>query len=212
MSDWKQGLHDLLGQVARKDEQAFTRLYEGLHHTAIGMILAEVGGLDEYEAESIYSQAMYKIWCKAGTYQGRLERQDLDATAWAWIRVTILHTAQDVSRVLRRRNMAEILESEMVSDEEIEEGQDPSPIDELSMTDVSPQERPADSPALRAETREGLAEFMAALDERERKIICLLSEGRPHGEVAALVGISPSRLSQIVSTLREKAGLMVQSH
>ncbi|HEX9012224.1 MAG TPA: hypothetical protein VF813_01865, partial [Anaerolineaceae bacterium] len=77
MSDWKQGLHDLLGQVARKDEQAFTRLYEALHHTAIGMILAEVGGLDEYEAESIYSQAMYKIWCKAGTYQGRLERQDL---------------------------------------------------------------------------------------------------------------------------------------
>jgi RNA polymerase sigma factor (sigma-70 family) len=212
MNEWKKGLHDLLTRVACKDEQAFTQLFEVLHHTAIGMIIAEVGGLNESEAESIYGQAMFKVWRKAGTFEGRNNHPDTDATAWAWLRTTILHTALDTSRGIRRREMAEILESEMIIEGDEIEGQDSSPIDELSAQDVSPQERASDNPAKLTETREGLQEYLASLEDRERLIFTLLAEGRAHGDVAAHLGISASRLSQIVSALREKANRMVLSH
>lgn len=206
MNDWKRGLHELLTRVALRDEEAFTRLFESLHRTAIATILSDVGGLDEDDAEVIYNQAMLKVWRKAGTYQGRENRQDPDTTAWAWIRTTVLHTALDRSRKLRRRAMAEIMESEMDSPEELEEAQDLSPIDQLSSDDIAPQERRPESPALLAETHEGLVAFLHSLEPRDLLIFRLLAEGHPQGEVAARLGISPSRLSQIVHALREKAG------
>lgn len=210
MSDWKRGLHDLLVRVALHDEDAFARMYEVLYRTAIATILAEIGGIDEADAESIYCQAMYKIWRKAGSYQGREERQDPDTTAWAWIRTTIVRTALDVSRSLRKKDMAELLESEMINEAEQDEGQDSSPIDQLSASDVAVGERMQDSPAKLTEAREGLHEFLGSLEERDKLIFRLLAEGHPQGEVAQRLGISASRLSQIVHALRDKAEVFFQ--
>jgi RNA polymerase sigma factor (sigma-70 family) len=209
MNDWKLGLHDLLSRVGQRDEQAFTWLYESLRQTSVAMILAEVGGLDEDEAEAVYNRAMLKIWMKASTYQGRPEHTP-DITAWAWIRTTILHTALDVSRGLRKREMAEILESEMLAESEQEETQDLSPIDQLSSADVSPADRAIDSPADLTETREGLKEFLRQLDERDRLIFQLLAQGLPQNEVAVRLGVSAPRMSQIVHSLRARAERMIR--
>ena len=210
MNDWRRGLQDLLNRVAQRDEQAFTWMYEVLHQTAVATILAEVGGLDEYEAEAIYNRSMLKVWQKASTYQGR-PLHDPDATAWAWIRTVILHTALDISRGLRKRVMAEVVELEMRMLPSQEEMQDLSPIDQLSSEDVAPAERSVDSPAALSETREGLIEFFGELNPRERLIFRLLAEGRSQAEVAAHLGISAARLSQVVRSMRQRAEQLVRS-
>lgn len=211
MSEYRRGLHDLLCRVGHSDEAAFVQIYETVHLIAIRTILGEFSNIDEFEAEAIYNQAMYKIWKRANTYEGR-SNNDPDITAWTWIRVTIVHTAQDASRVIRRREDAEILEAEMTTDEQRgSSSTELSAIDRLSISDIAPADQPLTSPAVLVEGREGLVEFIQSLDERERLIFRLLMEGVSQADIAAKLGISPSRMSQIVHSLRSKAERMLRS-
>jgi RNA polymerase sigma factor (sigma-70 family) len=204
MYEYRHGLHDLLCRVGQSDENAFIQMYENLHRIAVVTILGEFSNIDEFEAEAIYNQAMFKIWKRASTFEGR-PGHDPDVTAWAWIRITILHTAQDVTRVMRRRGFAEILEAEMMTEEERGGSTELSPIDRLSISDLALSDQPLNSPAALVEGHEGLVEFIQSLDERERTIFRMLAEGVSQAEIAAKLGISPSRMSQIVHSLRSKA-------
>ncbi len=204
MHEFQRGLHELLCKVAKKDEAAFTQMYESIHRVCVLTILRDFSGMEETEAEAIFNQAMLKIWLRAGSYQGR-SGSEPDVTAWAWVRITLLRTAQDVSRMIRKRGIAEIMEGDMHSESGSSESIDVSPLDRLGPKDVAPAEQVVDNPAVLFEDREGMAEFLASLSERERMIMGLLAAGKSQAEVAAMLGMSASRLSQIVHSLRQKA-------
>lgn len=209
MFEYRHGLHELLCRAGQKDEEAFTQIYQAIHRVALVAILAEVSSLDEAEAEAVFNRAMFKVWDRAGTYQGR-PGPDPDLTAWAWIRTTILRTAQDASRMHRRRSVAEVLESDMLPEDEQEDISDLSPIDRLAPGEVSPADQVQTSPSALLEAHEGLIEYLDELDERERRVFQMLAEGTSQAEAAQTLGVSASRLSQIVRSMRDKAGRLTR--
>jgi RNA polymerase sigma factor (sigma-70 family) len=200
----KRGMNDLLIRIGQGDMLALNWLYELLHRHAVGMILAEIGGLDEADADASYNRAMQKIWSSASSYQSR-SSGDVDVTAYAWVRTTILNTARDAARALRKRAAAEQQESDMIVANDDDNQPELSPMEQLMDEELAPNERETNDPADLLLSKLDWTAFLATLDEREMRICTRLADGRTQTEIAAELGISAARLSQIISGLRQRA-------
>ena len=208
--DHLRGLNDLLLRAGQGDLLAFEWLYALLHQDALYLLLADFSGIDLAEADALYNRAMTKIWEGASGYQSRLSG-DNDLTAYAWMRTTILNTARDYARGTRKRNQAELQETDMIVPGEEANQSDYSPIERLGEDDLALFERETNNPAQLLESKLDWEAFLDTLDERERFICAARAEGMTQTEIAAALKISPARLSQIVTDLRRRAESIVRA-
>ena len=87
----------LMGLVARGDEEAFVALYERLAPRALGMIRRLLHDRDE--AEDVLQNVMWEVWQRAENYDRAL------ATPATWVLMIARARALDHLRKRRRRGM-----------------------------------------------------------------------------------------------------------
>lgn len=196
------GLHSLLVRIGQGDSLALAVLYEQMKERFIRTILARVGGLDRADAEAAYNRAMFKIWACASSYEGKSDVPD--RSALGWISKTILNTARDHARTVRRLARYEQQETDMTNPDEDEPQAELSPMEQLADSDLAIEERTTDDPAALLESKVNWHAFLETLDPRERAIVLRLLDGATQSAIAAEMKISPARLSQLLRQMRER--------
>jgi RNA polymerase sigma factor (sigma-70 family) len=172
------GCHSLLNQFNGGDLDAFDQLYIEKFPHLFRLVLWKTGSqLDFWEAEGVVQQAFLKIFIKAPTYHGQT-----DGEAWGWIWTTTQYQMIDV---IRQKNTHEI--SLVSLDDEICASQ------KVLFDDFS------------LENQDLLKKFFVSQPEREQQILRMLFDGFSQKEIAAQLGVSLPRITQILKSIQKKA-------
>jgi len=198
---WLTGLHDLLVKISARDEQAFEDLLERVKKPSMPIIYSKPGAVyEEGESEIIFYRAMMNVWLKAPSYRGKSNHdvhKNNDRIAWAWISKILANCARDYGKGERRFRMHEISEAAFIMGDQ-QGNTDFTPLDRDVFTEASPESQLG--------TRESIDEFIASLNEQEYKLLFLRAHGMAKKDIAHELGVTPSRVSQIMTILKEKYG------
>ncbi|MEI7847083.1 MAG: sigma-70 family RNA polymerase sigma factor [Chloroflexota bacterium] len=168
----------MLEKFNQGDLNAFNQLYNDKFPHLLRLVLWKTGSQFDFgEAEGVVQQAFLKIYKKAATYHGQT-----DGEAWSWISTTTHHHMLDV---IRQKNANE---KNLVSLDDETCASHAVLIDELAL-----------------DMKGWLERFFTSLSEREQQIFRMLSDGIAQKEIAALLGVSMPRITQIIKTIQKKA-------
>jgi RNA polymerase sigma-70 factor (ECF subfamily) len=157
-----QVLAGLLAACARKDEAAFSRLYQSTSSKLFGVALRILRREDW--AEDVLQDCYISIWNNAGTYEARL------AAPMTWMTSIVRNRCLDWLR--RPRLEVSLARADDDGEDPLESvpSEDPGPLDELA--------RSADAKAL--------GECLRRLEPKQRQAIMLaFYEGLSHSELAS---------------------------
>lgn len=152
---------DLIGRIARGDQEAFGRFYDAYAGLAFGVIRRVLR--DAEAAEDVLQEVFWQVWREAATY-------DADrGSPEAWVVMRARTRAIDKLRSIRRREQTFV-----------------APVDETRARGDDPG---ADRPAQAAEDRGLVQGALSRLPGAQRQVIELaFFEGLTQSEIAARLG------------------------
>lgn len=195
---WLQGFHELLTEVKLRQEVAFEVLLEKVKKPSMKLISQKLNPnrYDEEDLEIIFYHAMTKVWFQATSYHGKskIYLMDKDLIAWAWIKRIIINCALDYYKA-EKKHRDNIISEILIELEDPKELPNYHPEDNKTLNEISYE----------MDKKEELEEFKSSLNIQEHELFNhLLDSKLSKKSIAERMGISPSRVSQLISGLREK--------
>lgn len=195
---WLTGLHGLLLRTKARDEQAFETLLERVRKPSMRIIYSKLDPtyFDADDLDLVFYHAMAKTWQRASIYRGVSNfdpNRDEDLTAWAWIKKIVVNSALDYRRAEIKCRRFEISEPLL----NLEDPENPS-------RDPNQRQKQFVDPIEEVEINENIQGFVKSLTLIEQELFNHLRNGIPKKEIAHKMGLSPSRISQLISILRKK--------
>jgi RNA polymerase sigma-70 factor (ECF subfamily) len=153
---------ELVGRVARGDEDAFGQLYDAYAGLAFGLIRRVLR--EKEAAEEVLQEVFWQVWREAGTFD------PARGSAEAWLLMRAKTRAIDKLRSMRRREQTFV-----------------APVDEATARPAEP--RRDEDPALTAEDRTLVGGALDGLPAAQRRVIELaFYEGLTQAEIATRLG------------------------
>lgn len=195
---WLNGLHGILTRIQARDEEAFEILLERVKKPSMRIIRSKLDPnyFGNEDLTIIFFHGMMKVWEKARTYYGRSNfdsNRDKDLIAWAWMKTILINCARDYRKAEIKYRQYEIPESLL----------HPEETDRPSIISIGDQ-RLDNEVSQAMENKEKAEDFINSLTSQEQEVFDHIGYGLSKKETARRMGITPSRVSQLISDLRKK--------
>jgi RNA polymerase sigma factor (sigma-70 family) len=190
--DWNKGIHGILAEIAQDQSEALATLELLIKYKVMEILRGYIDDPDE--ADSLFSQILWKIWENIRSYRGQT-----DANAWNWIARISKNMAFDYLRVLKNRRDDEWQETDLepIPGKDDSSGDTPPPMDTFA----------SKGPSVEAsvEHEQAFKELYISLTEQERLVFKMKFMGKSRSEIAIHLQITTARVSQIIMAIRTKA-------
>lgn len=167
----------VINQIKNNDFSEFEENFENISQWLLKRLLTRFSGsLDLYTLESCVQETMFRLLTKAWSFRG-----DSEPSAKSWLLTIARHIALDeISRNSRETGISEIVERKTV------------------LSFGNPKDCEDDCQAV------DWKKFKEILTRRESEVLDLKSQGYKNSEIAELLQLSRSRVTQIVDGIEDK--------